>query len=365
MRAGQRGLFTLAAVATVAASVAVSPALAVSASKSGINARVLGTFTMHAYVTTAVNVRGEHVGQKFIRTWKIVPKECHGSICKLLSLDRQISHHRHEHISLDRIGPGKYRGNGVFSVALKCQGKVYKHGSHVPYVINLTVHRADTIQGIRFAHSLRATYYNSHRTDYTPCPLGASHDAGRYWGHVTSPPPQPPVASFSTTVNPNTGTATFTDTSHRTADGRKIVSFSWNFGDPGSGSANQSSQRSPTHHFSAPGTYQVKLTIVDRNGLSSTTTQSVTVPGPQAAFTDAPTGTPGTFSFTDRSRKGAGGTAIVAWHWNFGDPGSGAQNTSSAQDPSHTFSAHGTYSVTLTVTDAKGRKSSVTHPVKY
>jgi PKD repeat protein len=254
----------------------------------------------------------------------------------------------------------------VFYVALECQGKVYQHGSRVPFKITLTVRRAVTIDGIRFARSVRATYYNRDRSDSTPCPLGPSHDAGRYHGHLVSPLPRPPVASFSATVDAKTDKAVFSDTSHRTAEGRKIVSFHWDFGDPASGASDHSSQRSPTHRFSAPGVYQVKLTVVDRNGLASTTMQSVTAPGPpKAAFTDAETATSGTFSFTDRSRQGVGGAAIVSWQWNFGDPNSGSHNSSTAQDPSHTFTAPGGYFVRLTVTDSNGRKSSVTHKVTY
>jgi PKD repeat protein len=348
----------------LATTAALAPsALAGSGSGSAINARVVGTFKLHAYVTTAVNVRGEHAGQKFIRIWKIIPKECDRSICKVLSLRRQISDHRHDHITLDRVGPGMYRGQGVFYAPLECLGKTYPRGSRIPYTITLTVHHAVTIQGIRFAHSLRATYNNPYRTDETPCPLGSSHDAGRYWGHVESPP-APPVAAFSAAVNPKTRTAVFTDTSHRTANGRQIVSYLWKFGDPGSGHANRSSQASPTHQFSAPGVYEVRLTVVDRNGLSATAKRTVTVPGPPtAAFTDAQTSTPGTFAFTDQSSEG--GAAIVHWHWNFGDPGSGARDTSSSQNPSHRYSSTGTYSVTLTVTDANGLKSSVEHKVTY
>ncbi|HZU60841.1 MAG TPA: PKD domain-containing protein [Solirubrobacteraceae bacterium] len=370
MTVGQRG-FVVGAVAVllaVTAGVGAAGALAAAASqqRSFPDARVVGTFKMNARVTAAVNVRGEKVGQRFTRTWKIVPEHCVRSVCQLLRLNRERSDGRHDHLSLHRVASGEYSGKGVFYVALECLGKVYHHGSRVPFTITLKVHHVVTIQGISFAQSVGAMYYNPHRSDSTPCPLGPSHDAGRYHGHLVSPLPQPPVASFSATVDPKTDTAVFTDTSHRTADGRKIVSFRWNFGDPASGSSDHSSQRSPTHQFSAPGVYRVKLTVVDRNGLSSTATESVTAPGPpQAAFTDSPTGSTGTFSFTDSSRRGVGGAAIVSWQWNFGDPGSGSQNSSTVQDPSHTFSAPGTYMVRLTVTDANGLKSSITHSVKY
>ena len=54
-----------------------------------------------------------------------------------------------------------------------------------------------------------------------------------------------------------------------------------------------------------------------------------------------------TASFTDQSSDPDG--SIVAWSWNFGDG-----STSTAQNPSHTYAAAGTYTVSLTVTDNDG-----------
>ncbi len=76
---------------------------------------------------------------------------------------------------------------------------------------------------------------------------------------------------------------------------------------------------------------------------------------PAANFTGNPTSgdVPLTVNFTDQSSQGSG--AITSWNWNFGDGGS-----SSNQNPPHTYSAVGTFSVTLTVTDANGLSDSFT-----
>ena len=61
-------------------------------------------------------------------------------------------------------------------------------------------------------------------------------------------------------------------------------------------------------------------------------------------------------SFTDSSSDSDG--SIASYAWDFGD---GAQ--SSAQNPSHTYAADGTYTVTLTVTDNEGATDSVSSSV--
>ena len=41
----------------------------------------------------------------------------------------------------------------------------------------------------------------------------------------------------------------------------------------------------------------------------------------------------------------------IAWSWNFGDPGSGVNDTSTLKNPTHTYSAYGSYNVCLYVMD--------------
>jgi PKD repeat protein len=81
---------------------------------------------------------------------------------------------------------------------------------------------------------------------------------------------------------------------------------------------------------------------------------------PAAAFTLAPTGgdAPLTVQFTDTSTG-----SPTSWLWNFGDGGP----TSTSQNPSHVYSTAGTYTVTLTATNAGGsnvttRSITVTTP---
>lgn len=72
---------------------------------------------------------------------------------------------------------------------------------------------------------------------------------------------------------------------------------------------------------------------------------------PTAQFTANPTATcSGTVNFTDQSFFG-----VTAWLWNFGD----GTPTSSVQNPVHTYTASGVYSVTLTVTNPNGNNTLV------
>jgi len=51
-----------------------------------------------------------------------------------------------------------------------------------------------------------------------------------------------------------------------------IVSWYWEFGDGAT-----SNQQNPTHVYTTPGTYTVKLTVTDSNGATASVTKSITV----------------------------------------------------------------------------------------
>lgn len=159
---------------------------------------------------------------------------------------------------------------------------------------------------------------------------------------ITTGPPPAPVADFS--GNPTSGFAplavSFSDLSTNSP-----TSWAWDFGDGGSSTA-----QNPSYTFATAGTYTVSLTATNSSGSNTMTkTGYITVntcTAPTAGFAGSPTSGdfPLAVSFSDQSTNGP-----TSWAWDFGDGG-----TSTAQNPNHTYTAAGTYDVTLTATNSCG-----------
>jgi PKD repeat protein len=153
---------------------------------------------------------------------------------------------------------------------------------------------------------------------------------------------QPLVPNFTANRTAGNGQVPvqFTDTT----TGTGINTWTWNLGD-----GNTSTLQNPTHTYTTPGTYTVTLTAGNAYGNGTVTrTGYITVYPPLvAAFGGAPLlgNAPLNVSFVDQST----GFTISGWNWTFGD---GA--TSTSQNPAHIYTAAGTYTVTLTVTNAYG-----------
>lgn len=83
-----------------------------------------------------------------------------------------------------------------------------------------------------------------------------------------------PSASFTTTPNPvQAGQSAAFDASGSTDSDGTIAGYAWDFGDGGS----ETQGPATSHTYAQPGTYTAKLTVRDDYGLSSSSSQSVTV----------------------------------------------------------------------------------------
>lgn len=153
-----------------------------------------------------------------------------------------------------------------------------------------------------------------------------------------------PVANFTSSCTDLS--CTFTDLSSDPDVGDGVDSWSWNFGD-GSSSASQNS----AHSYANAGSFDVTLTVGDKNGGSKNITKTVSVSaapapgGPMANFSVVCTSLDCTF--TDASTTDGAG---VTWDWDFGDV---SAHSSAQNPPVHTYAATGlaTYTAKLTVTD--------------
>ncbi len=167
-----------------------------------------------------------------------------------------------------------------------------------------------------------------------------------------------PTAAFTVGIqSPETGQAVSFDGSSSTDTGGTIVTYSWRFGD----GARASGAR-PTHTYASPGTYSASLTVTDSGGHTSTVAHQVAVSqGPTAAFalsSAQPVDRAAiTFDATS-SASGALGAAIQTYSWSFGD---GA--TATGATAAHTYTALGKYTVTLTVTDSAGARSTLSRSI--
>ena len=163
------------------------------------------------------------------------------------------------------------------------------------------------------------------------------------------PPKKPPTAAFSAAPTSGSAPLTVQFTDQSTAGSAAIKAWAWNFGD---GQAD--TVQNPAHQYATAGTYSVSLAVTSDAGSNTATMTDLVhvseapVP-PTAAFTAVPTSgnAPLTVQFTDQSTPG--NATITNWSWSFGDT-----QGDTVKNPSHTYAAAGTYTVSLTVTTANG-----------
>lgn len=125
-----------------------------------------------------------------------------------------------------------------------------------------------------------------------------------------------------------------------TINSGSITGWLWDFGD-----GNTSAQQNPTHTYATSGMYTVTLTTTSNGGCTSTDSVNITVnENPTAVFTPQNTCLNTPTSFIDMSTGNP-----TSWLWDFGDG-----NTSTLQNPLHTYGATGLYNVTLTITSDSG-----------
>lgn len=171
------------------------------------------------------------------------------------------------------------------------------------------------------------------------------------------PTNQKPTANFS--ANTTSGNAplevTLDASSSSDSDGN-IISYDWSFGDGSKGSG-----QTVTHTYDSAGDYTVELTVIDNDGATDKTAQTIDVSPPPskpptASFTASTTSGEAPLEVTfDASGSSDPDGNINTYDWDFGDG-----STDSGETVPHTYSSSGSYTAQLTVEDNDGVTDSMT-----
>ncbi|HTY53097.1 MAG TPA: DUF3344 domain-containing protein [Methanomicrobiales archaeon] len=171
-------------------------------------------------------------------------------------------------------------------------------------------------------------------------------DSDMKTGFITATPG--PVAAF--TANITSGTAPLTVLFTDLSTGNPWY-WKWTYGD-----GSTSTSRNPAHTYNNAGIYTVNLVVsADKVKWSDPAGQVITVNStsgiPGVSFAASPTSgvAPLTVQFTDSSSG-----SPTSWAWDFDDDDS---TDSTEQNPSHTFTSVGSYTVRLTATNTAGSDS--------
>lgn len=178
----------------------------------------------------------------------------------------------------------------------------------------------------------------------------------------------PPLTTLSATPDAvcEDGTVTFSETSSYGGPA-PVNGFYW---DLGNGTIVNAANADPqTATYTTYGTYTAKHVVkVSDLCVSDTAQAPVTVyakPIPGFSYPAGCLPDNGLVQFTDTTKVPDGQT-LGSWSWNFGDPNAtpGNPNTSTVQNPAHTYS-FGNYTITFSVTTANGCTKDITVPATF
>ena len=157
---------------------------------------------------------------------------------------------------------------------------------------------------------------------------------------------QPDYFFVTATATPNTGPAPLTPSfTADTLGGKKPFTYLWNFGD-----GQTSAQPNPSHTYGRMGSYTVRLTVTDSRGWAASATTTVFVAMTAIGVQTAATPTEGYAPLgVHYSASASGGTPPYTFSWRFSNG-----STATGATASVTYSAPGSYTAGITVTDSTG-----------
>lgn len=164
-----------------------------------------------------------------------------------------------------------------------------------------------------------------------------------------------PTASFTSNMTLACAPALIYFIDQSNPNGGTITNWDWEFGDGAT-----STLQNPTHTYANVGFYTVTLTVTSSNGCRRTITRSNyirVVGGVETDFTFDPPSScqpPYSVSFQNQSS----GPGSISYTWDFGN-----SQTSTATNPTATYNAPGTYTVTLQAQSNLGCSGSMEHTI--
>jgi PKD repeat protein len=216
--------------------------------------------------------------------------------------------------------------------------------------------RADNTAGADpFETAFTVTAEGEHVVEYRSTDGEGTQEAVRSIAFAIEEPDTDPDAPIvQAFADPTSGAAPldvqFSATAVDPQGGRLI--YRWAFGEGGS-----TLQQNPRRTYTQPGTYTATVTVTDPQGKTASETVEVVVseranaaPTVFAAADPTTGGAPLTVKFEADAFDADGPENAITYLWDFGDDGAGAFGANA----SHTYTTPGTYTATVTATDADG-----------
>jgi subtilisin len=189
---------------------------------------------------------------------------------------------------------------------------------------------------------------------------GATHDATKSLA-ITSPPNQPPVASFTVSPNPalTNQTVIFNGSASSDPDGT-IANYRWDLDGNGSFETDTGTTATTSRSYNAAATVAVKLRVTDSNGATSDATRTLTITSPaneppNASFSASPNPalTGQTVTFDGWASSDADGT-ITKYEWDLDGDATLETDTGPTATVSRSYANAGDLTLLLRVTDSAG-----------